>query len=128
MNNLFLILQGEVIDTLQHADKFRQYLRRTRSFGGVRALNFFPTLLCCLLVIFCRSLEEEGTQRPKFLDERHAVLHHRRNSHHALHRLIRTMFFHDGEEQRGNLLDRLLENILMIKPYTFVVGELRASL
>ena len=38
------------------------------------------------------------------------------------------MFLHDGEEQLGNLLSGLLQDILVVEPDALVIGKLGTSL
>ena len=74
MHNLLLVLQREVVDALQHADKLCELSGRV----------FLPALLGRFLVVLSRSLEEERAERPQFLDEADAVLHHTADLRHTL--------------------------------------------
>ena len=118
MDNLLLVLQREVVDTLEHLHQLRQLL------GGV----FLPALFHRLFVIRRGSLEEERAQGPQLMDKRHTILHHRCHLQDALRGLLRTVFLDNRLEEGCNLLIRLHQDILMVKPDGFLIGELRTSL
>ena len=118
MDNALLVLQGEVVDALQHADEFGELL------CGV----FLPALLGRLLVIGSGSDEEERAQGPQFVDEADAVFHHACHLQNALWRLFRAMLLDEGQEEGGNLLVRLLEDVFVVEPDSLLVGELGTGL